>query len=66
MPNKAFKPLAMLARMPSTPRHFAHGYAIVAQTALHTWRQLNWALAARNERTASTELPRFGLNRRRL
>jgi hypothetical protein len=30
----------MLARTPSTPRLFAHGSAIVAQTALRTGRRL--------------------------
>ncbi len=39
-PNKSFKPLAKLARTPSTPRLFAHGFAIVAQTALRTGRRL--------------------------
>ncbi len=38
--NKAFKPLAMLARTPSTPHLFAHGFAIVAQTPLRTGRRL--------------------------
>lgn len=39
-PNKAFKPLAMLARTSSTLRLFAHGFAIVAQTVLRTGRRL--------------------------
>ena len=38
--NRAFKPLAMLAGTSSTPRLFAHGFAIVAQTALRTGRRL--------------------------
>ena len=38
----AFKPFValLLTRTPSTPRLFAHGYAIVAQTALRTGRRL--------------------------
>ena len=39
-PNKAFKPLAMLARTSGTPRLFAHGFAIVARTPLRTSRRL--------------------------
>lgn len=35
----------MLARTPSTSRLFAHGFAIVAQTALRTGRRLTRALA---------------------
>jgi len=38
--NKSLKPLAVLARTPSTPLVFAHGFAIVAQTALRTGRRL--------------------------
>ncbi len=38
--NKSFKPLAKLARTPSTPHRVAHGFAIVAQTALRTGRRL--------------------------
>ncbi len=38
--NKAFKPLAMLARTPSTPRRVAHAFGIVAQTELRTGRRL--------------------------
>ena len=49
MPNKAFKPLAMLARTPSTPRLFAHGFAIIAQTALRTERRLTWRWASEME-----------------
>ncbi len=39
-PNKAFKPLAMLAGTSSAPRLIAQGFAIVAQTALRTGRPL--------------------------
>jgi len=39
-PNKAFKPLAMLARTPGTPRLFACGFAIFTQIALRTGRRL--------------------------
>ncbi len=39
-PNKAFKPLAMLARTFGTPRLVAHGSAILAQKALRTKRRL--------------------------
>jgi len=42
MANNAFKPLAMLARTPSTPRLIAHGFAIVAQMAIHADRRLTW------------------------
>ncbi len=38
--NKAFKALAMLAGTSSTPHLIAHGFAIVAQTALRTGRPL--------------------------
>ncbi len=38
--NKAFKPLAILARTPSTPRRVACGFAIFTQTALHAGRRL--------------------------
>ena len=40
--NKSFKPLAKLARTPSTPHLIAHGFAIIAQTALRTGRRLTW------------------------
>ncbi len=40
LPNKAFKPLAKLARTPSTPHRVAHGFAIVAQTVLRAGRRL--------------------------
>ncbi len=40
MPNKAVKPFAMLTRTFGTPHRVAHGYAIVAQTALRTKRRL--------------------------
>ncbi len=39
-PNKAFKPLAKLTRTFGTPHLFAHGFAILAQTALRTKRRL--------------------------
>ncbi len=39
-PNKAFKPLAMLARTFGTPPALAHGFAIVAQRPLRTKRRL--------------------------
>ena len=39
-PNKSFKPLATLARTSSILRLIAHGFAIVAQTALHAGRRL--------------------------
>ena len=38
--NKSFKPLAMLARTPSTPRLIALGFAMFAQTVLHAERRL--------------------------
>lgn len=38
--NKAFKPLAKLARTSGTPRLIARGFAIVARTPLHTSRCL--------------------------
>ncbi len=38
--NKSFKPFATLTRTPSTPRRVAHGFAIIAQTALRTGRRL--------------------------
>ena len=44
-PNKAFKPLAKLARTPSTPHLVAHGFAIVAQTVLRTGRRLTGRFA---------------------
>ncbi len=40
MADKAFKPLAMLARTLGTPHLIAHGSAIVAQTVLRTERRL--------------------------
>ncbi len=39
-PNKAFKPLAKLARTLSTPHRVAFGFAIFTQTALHAERRL--------------------------
>lgn len=41
-PNKSVKPFAalLLTQMPSTPRLIAHGFAIVAQKALHAGRRL--------------------------
>ncbi|WP_078118524.1 hypothetical protein [Thiosocius teredinicola] len=38
--NKSFKPLAMLARTPSTPHRCACGFAIFTQTVLRTGRRL--------------------------
>ncbi len=38
--NKAFKPLAMLARTFGTPQALAHGFAIVAHRPLRTKRRL--------------------------
>ncbi len=38
--NKAFKPLARLARTLSTPHRVAFGFAIFTQTALHAERRL--------------------------
>ncbi len=38
--NKAFKPLAKLARTPSTPHRVAGGFAMFAQTVLRTGRRL--------------------------
>jgi hypothetical protein len=43
--DNAFKPFAALTRTPSTPRLFAHGFAIVAQAALRTKRRLTWRYA---------------------
>ena len=40
MHNKSFKPLAKLARTPSTPHLIALGFAMFAQTALHAGRRL--------------------------
>ena len=41
-PNKSVKSFVapLLTRTPSTPRLFAHGFAIVAQKALHAGRRL--------------------------
>ncbi len=50
MPNKAFKPLAMLARTFGTPRALAHGFAIVAQRPLRTKRRLTGRYAKKVER----------------
>jgi len=38
------KPLValLLTRTPSTPSLFAHGYDMIAQTALRTGRRLPW------------------------
>ncbi len=38
--NKAFKPLAELARTFGTPQALAHGYAMFAQRPLRTKRRL--------------------------
>jgi len=39
-PNKAVKPFAALTRTSGAPRLFAHGFAMIAQTPLHTSRRL--------------------------
>ena len=50
--SKSVKPFValLLTRTPSTPRLFAHGFAMFTQTALHTGRRLtgrSWASALR-------------------
>lgn len=40
MHNKAVKPFAALTRTSRTPRLFAHGFGMIAQTALRTGRRL--------------------------
>ena len=39
-PNKAVKSFAALTRTSGIPRLFAHGFAMMAQTPLHTSRRL--------------------------
>ena len=47
-PNKAVKPFAVLTRTSGTPRLFAHGYAMIAQTPLRTSRRLPWRYVLRS------------------
>ncbi len=42
--NKSVKPFValLLSRTSGAPRLFAHGFAMIAQTPLHTSRRLPW------------------------